>query len=101
MFRLTPGLTRLCNDWMDHGHTTSSFREAYIFSKHKGGDDSYSLNYRLISLLNADYNIFTRILAWRVRRIISILVNHRQCVIVPGRAIHEVIDMLEAAIFSE
>ncbi|GMF21500.1 unnamed protein product [Phytophthora fragariaefolia] len=94
---LTPILTRLFNDCLDNGHTPSSFLEAYIFSIGKGGDTSNPLNYRPIALLNADYKIFTRILAWRVRKFILKLVNRRQCGFVPGRTIHEVIDMLEAA----
>lgn len=95
--QLVPILTRLFNDCMEEGHTPSSFLEAYIFSISKGGDTSNPLNYRPIALLNTDYKILTRILAWRVRKYIADLVNQRQCGFVPGRTIHEVIDLLEAA----
>ncbi|KAE8894268.1 hypothetical protein PF005_g3023 [Phytophthora fragariae] len=39
----------------------------------------------------------TRILAWRVRRYIADLVHSTQFGFVPGRTIHEAIDLLEAA----
>ncbi|GMF59556.1 unnamed protein product [Phytophthora fragariaefolia] len=94
---LVPVLTRIFNDCMGEGHTPSSFLEAYIFSIGKGGGTSNPHNYRPIALLNSDYTIFTRILAWRVRAFIVHLVSSRQCGFVPGRTIHEVIDLLEAA----
>ncbi|GMF46368.1 unnamed protein product [Phytophthora fragariaefolia] len=49
------------------------------------------------SLLNTDYKLLTRILAWRVRRYIAELVHSTQFGFVPGRTIHEDIDLLEAA----
>jgi hypothetical protein len=94
---LAPILTTLFNACMAAGHTPVSFLEAYIFSIGKGGDGSNPLNYRPIALLNTDYKIFTRILAWRVRKFVDKLVNTRQYGFVPGRNIHEVIDLLEAA----
>jgi len=95
--RLVPVLTRIYNDCMEHGDTPSSFLEAYIHSIRKGGDTANPLNYRPIALLNTDYNFFTRIIAWRVRRHITRLVSSRQCGFVPGRTIHEVVDLFEAA----
>jgi hypothetical protein len=94
---LVPVLTRIYNDCMEHGDTPSSFLEAYIHSISKGGDTANPLNYWPIALLNTDYNCFTRIIAWRVRRHITRLVSSRQCGFVPGRTIHEVIDLFEAA----
>jgi hypothetical protein len=94
---LVPVLTKLFNCCMEEGHSPLSFLEAFIFSISKGGDRTNPLNYRPIALLNTDYKIFTRILAWRVRRYVDRLVNNRQCGFVPGRTIHEVIDLLEAA----
>ncbi|KAE8984135.1 hypothetical protein PR001_g23257 [Phytophthora rubi] len=95
--RLVPILTQLFNSCMKDGRTPHSFLEAFIFSVSKGGDRSNPLNYRPIALLNTDYKIFTRILAWRVRKHISKLVHETQCGFVPGKTIHEVIDLFEAA----
>ncbi|KAE8910880.1 hypothetical protein PF005_g15599 [Phytophthora fragariae] len=94
---LVPIQTKLFNDCLNEGTTPSSFVEAYIFSISKGGDTSNPLNYRPIALLNTDYNIFTRILAWRVRRSIAELVHNTQFGFIPGRTIHEAIDLFEAA----
>jgi len=94
---LVPVLVTLFNDCMNKGNTPASFLEAYIFSISKGGDHLNPLNYRSIALLNTDYKIFTRILAWRLRKFVDRLVNRRQYGFVPGRTIHEVIDLLEAA----
>jgi len=94
---LAPVLTRIFNDCLEEGHTPSSFLEAYVHSISKGGDSSNPMNYRPIALLSTDYKIFTRIIAWRVRGYIDRLVSNRQCGFVPGRTIHEVIDMFEAA----
>jgi ribonuclease HI len=95
--QLVPILTQLFNECMTQGHTPSSFLEAYIFSISKGGDHSNPLNYRPIALLNSDYKIFTRIMAWRLRVFVDRLVNRRQYGFVPGRTIHEVRDLLETA----
>jgi hypothetical protein len=94
---LVPVLARIYNGCLERGDTPSSFLEAYIHSISKGGDTANPMNYRPIALLNSDYKIFTRIIAWRVRRHIIRLVSSRQCGFVPGRTIHEVIDMFEAA----
>jgi hypothetical protein len=94
---LVPILTTLFNECMDTGTTPESFLEAYIFSINKGGDSANPLNYRPIALLNTDYKLFTRILAWRVRMHISALVHATQFGFVPGRTIHEAIDLFEAA----
>ncbi|POM81527.1 Hypothetical protein PHPALM_488 [Phytophthora palmivora] len=95
--KLVPILTKLFNAWFTRGDTPKSFLEAYIHSISKGGDRSNPLNYRPIALLNSDYKIFTRILAWRVRNHISQLVHPTQFGFVPGKTIHEAIDLYEAA----
>nr|CAI72277.1 reverse transcriptase precursor, putative [Phytophthora infestans] len=94
---LVPILTTLFSIFMEEGKTPQSFGEAYIFSITKGGDTSNALNYRPIALLNTDYKIFTRILAWRVRVHITKLVHTTQYSFIPGRTIHEAIDLLEAS----
>lgn len=94
---LVPILTRMFNDCLEDGIAPSSFLEAYIFSISKGGDKSNPLNYRPIALLNTDYKVFTRIMAWRVRRHIARLVKETQYGFIPGRTIHEAIDLFEAA----
>ncbi|KAE8997012.1 hypothetical protein PR001_g19701 [Phytophthora rubi] len=93
---VVPILTKLYNESMEGEQIPTTFVEAFIFSITKGGDTSNPLNYRPIALLNTDYKILTRILAWRVRKHITKIVHSTQCGFVPGRTIHEAIDMLEA-----
>ncbi|GMF38275.1 unnamed protein product [Phytophthora lilii] len=95
--QVVPILTRLYNVCLREDCIPESFLEAYIFSISKGGDTCNALNYRPIALLNTDYKVFTRILAWRVRKHLSKLVHDTQFGFVPGRNIHDTIDLLEAA----
>ncbi|GMF10854.1 unnamed protein product [Phytophthora lilii] len=74
-----------------------SFLNANIHSISKGRNTSDPLNYRPIALLNSDYKVFTRILAWRLRRHLTKLVHSTQFGFTPGRTIHEAIDLFEAA----
>eukprot|EP00644_Phytophthora_capsici_P018184 jgi/Phyca11/114184/e_gw1.25.59.1 len=94
---LAPLLTGLFNTCLAEGKVPWSFREAFISSIPKGGDKSNPRNYRPIALLNTDYKIMTRIMAWRVRKRVEELVHDTQYGFVPGRTIHSTIDIFEAA----
>jgi hypothetical protein len=82
---------------LSHGIAPASALEATIFSIRKGGDGSDPLNYRPIALLNTDYKLFTRIIAWRVSALIPSMVHPTQFGFVPGRSIYDAIDLFEAA----
>jgi endonuclease/exonuclease/phosphatase family metal-dependent hydrolase len=94
---LVPVLTQLFNDMMSSGTAPASALGAYIFSIRKGGDGSDPLNYRPIALLNTDYKLFTRVLAWRVAKYVPAMVHSTQFGFVAWRTIHEAIDLFEAA----
>ncbi|KAJ8542573.1 hypothetical protein ON010_g12240 [Phytophthora cinnamomi] len=54
-------------------------------------------NYRPLALLKSDYNIFTRILATRISKTLSERTHSHQKGFVPGRQIHDTIDLFTAA----
>ncbi|OWY95308.1 LOW QUALITY PROTEIN: Reverse transcriptase precursor, partial [Phytophthora megakarya] len=94
---VAPILTTVFNNSYSTGVIPRSFAEAFIFVISKGGDTSQPLNYRPIVLLNSDYKILTRVLAWRVRRHITKLVHRTQFGFTPGRTIHDTMVLFEAA----
>jgi len=94
---LVPILQNLFNVVLSTAQTPDSFLDAFIFCIRKSGDGTDPLNYRPIALLNSDYKIFTRILANRLRGHLAKLVHTTQFGFVPGRTIHEAIDLFEAA----
>ena len=55
----------------------------------KGKDKRYIKNWRPISLLNVDAKILSKILASRVKKVISSLITSDQTAYVPGRVIGE------------
>lgn len=97
MSDLVPILTKLFNICMTEAQHRRPLMKRTSLVLARGGDTSNPLNYRPIALLNTDYKIFTRILAWRVRRHITKLVHENQSGFIPGRNIHANIDLYEAA----
>lgn len=95
--QLTPILTRLLNLWYDAGHFPETFLQADIFCLKKGGNLKDALNFRPLALLNTDYKIFTRILATRVSPTLAEQIHENQNGFVPGRNIHDTLDLYEAA----
>lgn len=51
------------------------------------------LDYRSIALLNSNYKIFTRILATRLAKVLDVIVQDSQSGFIPGRSIHDTIDL--------
>ncbi|OWZ05784.1 Reverse transcriptase precursor [Phytophthora megakarya] len=92
---VAPILTLVFNNSFNTGVIPRSFDEAFIFSSSKGGDTSQPLNYRPIALLNTDYKILTRVLAWRVRTHTTQLFHRTQFGYAPGRNIRDAIDLLK------
>ncbi|OWZ15502.1 Reverse transcriptase precursor [Phytophthora megakarya] len=95
--QLTPILTIWFNIWYKKGVFPNTFLEADIFCLKKSGDASNPLNYRPLALLNSDYKIFTRIMATRVSKSLSPRIHEHQNGFVPGRQIHDTIDLFMAA----
>ncbi|KAJ8558990.1 hypothetical protein ON010_g8458 [Phytophthora cinnamomi] len=94
---LVPILTILFNIWYKAGIFPPTFLEADIFCLKKKGDLSNPLNYRPLALLNSDYKTFTRILATRVSKSLPARIHSHQKGFVPGRQIHDTIDLFTAA----
>ena len=53
----------------------------------KDRDKRYIKNWRPISLLNVDTKILSKILAIRIKKVISYIISHDQTAYVPGRRI--------------
>lgn len=94
---LVPILTTLFNLWYGAGIFPTSFLEADIFCLKKGGASGDALNFRPLALLNTDYKVFTRILASRVGITLPDNIHCNQNGFVPGRTIHETLDLYDAA----
>lgn len=77
-----------------------TWKEASISLIHKDGTEATEIkNYRPISLLNADYKIFTSILVSRLKKVLSQIIHHNQAGFLPKwqlrRNIRIIIDILE------
>ena len=82
------------------GAYPSGHREATIFAVAKGAASSDPLQYCPLAMLNTDYKILAKVIATRLRQVVRQLVHADQHAFVPGRAIHEAIDILEACCVS-
>jgi Reverse transcriptase (RNA-dependent DNA polymerase) len=89
---LTQCLEHLYNSCITDGQFPRSFTESFIFCIPKHRDTQTGLDFRPIALLNSDYKILTRILAWRLKPYLPDLISSTQTGFVPGRLIHETID---------
>ena len=85
---LAPTLTTLLNDAADNG-LPASFLQGEIITLYKKGDPRDPRNYRPITILNADYKTFTKLLAHRLNRTLDSIISPQQLGFVPGRIITE------------
>ena len=82
-------LVDILNYSFDHGALSDSQRLGIIRLLFKKDDSLTLKNWRPISLLNTDYNICTKVLANRLRKVISLLLCEDQTCGVPDRSIFE------------
>lgn len=61
-------------------------------------DQRYIANWRPITLLNADYKIYTKALALRLQRVMGSLIHHNQMGFMPGRIIGDSIRVVEDSV---
>ncbi|GMF44360.1 unnamed protein product [Phytophthora fragariaefolia] len=94
---LIPVLTRLYTLWYKTGAFPASFVEANIFCLKKTGDSSNPLNYCPLALLNTDYKIITRMISTKVEPTLATRIHPNQNGFVPGRQIHDTIDLYTVA----
>lgn len=85
------------NAWWVARTAPASFSESHISCPKKTETASVALDCRPIALLNTDYKVFTRVMANRLRSCIDELVADTQSGFVPGRNIHNAIDVFYTA----
>ena len=84
---LAPKLLEVFNEAWQKGTLPASLREALIVVLHKKGRDPLDVrSYRPLSLLNTDYKILGKILANRLRPLITAMVHPDQNGFIPGRS---------------
>jgi hypothetical protein len=89
-------MTILFNDILENGlRHDSDFSECWLYPIPKKGDLCESKNYRPITCLNLDYKLLTKIMAIRLAKVVSILVNDAQAGFVPGRQILHQTDLVQ------
>ena len=81
-------LTDVFNDSYQNKLLPYSQREAVLKCLPKKGDLTKITNWRLVSLLNTDYEILTRVLAERLGKVLPLIVSEDQTCNVRGRTIH-------------
>ena len=75
-----------------------SCKRAVISLLPKQGDLFDISNWRPVSLLNTDYKILAKVIANRLKSVISDVVRHDQCYAVPGRSIHDNLNVIRDSI---
>lgn len=94
---LIPHISDLFSAIIAHGRAPPSSAKVEVYCIPRVARPSSGLDCRPIALLNGDYKLFTRILASRLRTHLSGMVHETQNGLVPGRDIHDTIDILTAA----
>lgn len=89
-------LVPLFNDWHRQGVLPSSFRHVTVACLPKVSRPTSGLDYRPIALLNTDYKIYARVLLNRLRKHLPDLVAPTQFGFVPGRQVHDALDVFQA-----
>ena len=91
-------ITSLFNDSIATGFLTVSCRRAAITLLPKKGDLLDVANWRPVSLLNTDYKLFAKILSKKLKNVIDQVVQPDQSYSVPGRSIHNNINLIRDSI---
>ena len=84
---------------LESGSLPHSFRRAIITLLPKKGDLADISNWRPVSLLNTDYQIFAKLLAGRLKQCIGCVVDKDQSYCVPGRSLYHNINLIRDVIF--
>ena len=86
---LGPDLVEVLNYCYEHGQLSDSQKQGIIRLLYKKEDPLLLKNWRPISLLNTDYKICTKVLANRLKKVLSVILSEDQTCGVPGRSIYE------------
>ena len=74
---------------LDQGELPLSCRRAVLCLLPKKGDLQQITNWRPVSLLNTDYKIVSKVLAMRLKNVISLLIGKEQTYCIPDRSIYD------------
>ena len=91
-------MTRMLQDVESFGPMDTRFMEARMGLLYKKKDRRDVQNYRLITLLNTDYKIYTKTIANRLREVAPKLIHKDQAGFMPKRSIHDQTKMVELMI---
>lgn len=94
--RLAPILAPLFTHWYNEDCLPKSFGDATVYCLPKTASPQSGLDFRPISLLNADYKIYSRLLLTRICNQLPHLLAATQFGFVPGRQVHDAIDLCRA-----
>ena len=86
---LSQDLVDVLNYSFDRGQLSDSQRLGIIRLLYKKDDPLLLKNWRPISLLNTDYKICTKVLANRLKTVLSVILSEDQTCGIPGRSIYE------------
>lgn len=82
-------LTKVLNEAFDNESLPECLKTGNISLLYKKKDRRDMRNYRPITLLNSDYKVLTRILCWRMKRVMHEIVSPENTGFSPGRFIAE------------
>ncbi|OBZ82071.1 LINE-1 retrotransposable element ORF2 protein [Choanephora cucurbitarum] len=80
-------LAEAINSLLEGEQPPKAFIEDMAVLLFKKGDPTLLRNYRLITLLNVDYKIFTKVFARRLSHAVKPFISHYQNAFIPGRSI--------------
>ena len=92
---LAPLLARVFTAALAADTLPPGFNEGLITVLFKSGEPHLPSNYRPITLLGTDYRIFAKVLANRLRAVLSPIIAPEQTAFIPGRCIGDNILMLQ------
>ena len=99
IFNIAKLLTECFNDIQMHGIVESTdFSLGWMCPIYKKNDRNEIANYRLITILNSDYKILTKVLALHLAKVAPLLLHKSQAGFVPGRSIAEQTKLIEIMI---
>ena len=86
---IVDNLLAMLTEAEEEGHLHPDVQNGDISVLHKKGDHGECRNYRPITLLNVDYKIYAKVIAFRMRKALDYFVSPNQLGFVPGRNISE------------
>jgi len=98
-FNIVRVLTQVYNNIEEHGlepHTT--FPKGWMCLLYKKGDTVEIGNYRLITILNTNYKIMTRVLTTRLMKVVPNLIHHDQAGFMKERHIEDQTELVRLMI---